>query len=269
MEMITKKLILFHSYKKEKNKVINYNNEKEKKYGNGDYLNCKCILNNSLLDEKEIINDNILNNKIIRKKAKITKKENSQEKEEKEKEDFPHDNIIKKLNIENQKIIKLSEELNKERQKVKQLENELLLEKQRNLELSNKLKSYIKMVYQLNPRINSLQLELNSKNIEIQHLKNEINKSLNSSSLENCKPGEKIMVAHFISTDENINLAIPCKNTDIFSKLEKELYDEYPDYKDKNAYFTGGETIVNRLKTMEENKIKINDKILLNIYKKK
>ena len=63
------------------------------------------------------------------------------------------------------------------------------------------------------------------------------------------------MVAHFISTDENINLAIQCKNTDIFSKLEKELYEEYPDYKDKKAYFTVGETTVSRLKTMQENNI--------------
>ena len=81
--MITNKLILFHSFKKEKNKDINYDNEKEIKFGNGDFLNCKCILNNRLLDEKEIINDNILNKKNIRKEEKITKKENSQEKEEK------------------------------------------------------------------------------------------------------------------------------------------------------------------------------------------
>ena len=74
------------------------------------------------------------------------------------------------------------------------------------------------------------------------------------------------MAVNFISTDENVNLALPCKNTDIFARLEEQLFNEYPQYKDFNTYFTVGGNIVKRFKTMEENNIKNTNVILLNIY---
>ena len=75
------------------------------------------------------------------------------------------------------------------------------------------------------------------------------------------------MAIHFISTDEKVNLALPCKNTDIFAKLEEQLYNEYPEYKDINTYFTVCGNMVKSFKTLEENKIKKSDSIILNISK--
>ena len=151
------------------------------------------------------------------------------------------------------------------------LNNQLDLEKQKNNNLTKQLNSYKNQVVQLNSKINSLKKDLDSKNIEIQNLTNYYNNELkrlskSTSSLEFCKPGEKIMAVNFISTDSKVNLALPCKNTDIFVRLEEKLYNEYPEYKDINTYFTVCGNIVKRFKTMEENKIKKSDSIILNKY---
>ena len=174
-------------------------------------------------------------------------------------------------NIKNQKIIKLTEELNNERQKNMNLINQLNLEKQKNVSLTKQLNSYKNQVEQLNSKINSLNKTLDSKNLEIKNLTNYYNNELkklsqSTSSLEFCKPGEKIMAIQFITTDEKVNLALPCKNTDIFARLEEQLFNEYPDYKNVNTYFTVDGKIIESKKTMEENNIKNTDAILLNIY---
>ena len=151
------------------------------------------------------------------------------------------------------------------------LNNQLNLEKQKNNNLTKQLNLYKNQVLQLHSEINSLKKDLDSKNIEIQNLTNYYNNELkklskSTSSLEFCKPGEKIIAVNFISTDSKVNLALPCKNTDIFVRLEEQLYDEYPKYKDVNTFFTVNGNIVKRFKTMEENKIKKSDSIILNIY---
>ena len=166
---------------------------------------------------------------------------------------------LSQLNLEKQKLI---EELNIEKEKTKQLEIDLNKEKQKNVDLNNKLNSFINTNNELNNKIETLEKDLNSKNIELKDLKNK----LNGSSLENCKPGEKIIVAHFISTDQKINYAIACKNTDTFVKIEEELYNEFPEYREENTYFTLGGFLIKRFKTIEQNNIKNHDKLILNVY---
>ena len=165
----------------------------------------------------------------------------------------------------------LTQELNNERMKTNQLINELNIEKQKNFNLTNQINSYMNMVNQLNYKIKALEIELNSKKVEIQNLinfnNNELNKLLNTkSSLEHCKTGEKIIAIQFSSIDQKVYFITPCKNTDIFVKLEEKLYNEYPEYKDFNTYFTVGGITIKRFKSMQENNIKNSDVILLNIY---
>ena len=101
----------------------------------------------------------------------------------------------------------------------------------------------------------------------IQNLNTELNRlPKKSSNLEYCKPGEKIFAINIISTDHKVYHPIACKNTDIFVKLEEELYDEYPEYKEVNTYFTCNGKVIKRFKSIQENDIKNHDKILLNIY---
>ena len=135
---------------------------------------------------------------------------------------------------------KLMEELNIEKDKVKKLTNELNFEKQKNIHINN---------------------TLNSKIIEIQNLKNKLDESI-----ENCKPGEKIFSLLFLSTDHKVRYPISCKNTYIFVKLEEELYNAYPEYKEVSTFFTVGGAVIKRFKSIQENNIKNHNEILLNIY---
>ena len=75
--------------------------------------------------------------------------------------------------------------------------------------------------------------------------------------------GDKLMSVIFISSDENIHYSIICKNNDNFSRLEKVLYDEYPEYKETENYFIVNGKKINRFKTLEENNIKNNSVITL------
>ncbi len=111
--------------------------------------------------------------------------------------------------------------------------------------------------------INNQKMNLSNK---ISNLKKQINnlKMNKNINLDFIKPGEKILCIQFRSIDENIDLAIPCKNTDIFSQLEEQLYKHYPNYKRTNNYFTCNGNVIERFKTLEENKIRNSDKILLN-----
>ena len=101
-------------------------------------------------------------------------------------------------------------------------------------------------------------LTLNLKN-EISNLKN--NKTDN---LGFVNPGEKIMSIQFKSKDKKIDLCKACKNTDLFVRLEEQLYETYPEYKETNNYFICNGLVIKRFKSLEENKIKDSDKIILN-----
>ena len=60
---------------------------------------------------------------------------------------------------------------------------------------------------------------------------------------------------YFTSTDQTINYSIPCIATDIFAKVEEELYKEYPEYRETNNTFLANGMQVLRFKTIDENKI--------------
>ena len=68
----------------------------------------------------------------------------------------------------------------------------------------------------------------------------------------------------FLSIDSKVNYAIICKNTDRFNMIENMLYDQYPEYIEKENYFTCKGNKINRNKTMEQNNIKYSDIIILN-----
>ena len=59
------------------------------------------------------------------------------------------------------------------------------------------------------------------------------------------------------------NYTMSCKSTDLFVKLEKRLYNDYPEYKKKETYFLVNARKIKRFLTVEENKIKNNDIISL------
>jgi len=62
--------------------------------------------------------------------------------------------------------------------------------------------------------------------------------------------------------DQNINLPIIIKNTEHFSKVEQILYEKNHNMEADYFFLVNGNKI-NRMKTLEENKIKNNDILTL------
>ena len=121
--------------------------------------------------------------------------------------------------------------------------------------------------------INNLNTQINNYVKQIQSLKNEINKYssyLNNNQINNTitsiKPGEKIMAVNFVSMGFNDigHYCLPCKNTDLFVRLEEKLNNDFPELKNHETYFTVNTRKIKRFKTLEENKIKSND--IINIF---
>jgi hypothetical protein len=69
-----------------------------------------------------------------------------------------------------------------------------------------------------------------------------------------------------VSVSHDILYPIDCKNNDTIVKLEEEVYNEYPKYKEYNTYLTCNGNILKRFKTIEENGIKKGNAIIVNIY---
>ena len=77
--------------------------------------------------------------------------------------------------------------------------------------------------------------------------------------------GENIISIEFLSFDQNIRYSISCKKTDSFSKIEQELYKEFPEYKEKNNIFLVNGEKIDVNKTLEDNNIEDRNVILFGI----
>ena len=96
-------------------------------------------------------------------------------------------------------------------------------------------------------------------------MKNKINSGNGDDLFNEIKPGDKIIAALFISSDQKITYAISCKNTTPFVRIEEKLYEEYPEYKDTENHFIHNGNVIKRFKTVEENNIKSGKPIILNV----
>ena len=104
-------------------------------------------------------------------------------------------------------------------------------------------------------KIIDLMEKLEMKEKEIKELKYKID--YNSNNFSN------LMTVIFYSTDHKIHYSLICKKTDKFSKLENELFEIYPECIDSEYYFMVNGEKANRYKTLEQNKIKNSQVILL------
>ena len=148
----------------------------------------------------------------------------------------------------NYEIIQLKNELNNKNKMIQDLQNQLA-------NLNNLYNNKLSL-------IQNLQNNLNKKEEELQQLKYKLYSNPNITNTQN-KWGFAIK---FISTNKEINYhAMICNEKDLISRLEEELYNEYPNYKDYNTYLTCHGNILKRFKTIGENNIKKNDVILVNI----
>jgi len=169
---------------------------------------------------------------------------------------------------------KLNEERNQNKileNKIKTLTKELEDEKSKNNNLTSQLNNANKTIKDLSDKLNSINLKnydndlqkiINMKNDEINKLKSR----LNENSIDNIQPGEKILAICFTNCDQKINnFALPCKDSELFVRVEEKLYDEYSEYKEKETYFMADGNKIKRFKTLKENNIKSGSIIMLNI----
>ena len=104
-----------------------------------------------------------------------------------------------------------------------------------------------------------------NKDIIIKELNNEIDQlkeKLSRYPFELSK-GEKLISVIFTSSDESMHYSIICKNTQKFIELEQKLYNDYPQYSKSNNYFMINGNRVDKNKSLDENKIRNSDVIIL------
>ena len=77
----------------------------------------------------------------------------------------------------------------------------------------------------------------------------------NSKKIDKC--------VNFISSDQNINFAIPCSGDSTFAEIVELLYQEYPEYRGVNKKFMMDGNEVLSFKTINDNKIGTGKPIML------
>jgi len=160
--------------------------------------------------------------------------------------------IINNKDINNQ-VIEIIKQITKEKNKIK-----ILIEENTRLKTLND---------KLNINVKKLEKEINSLHNKMK--KNQSlfdNNNAMSYTITTEKIGEKIMAINFVSIGiQDIgHYCLPCKNTDIFVKLEEKLNNDFPKLKEYETFFEVNGKRIKRFKTLEENKIKSND--IINIF---
>ena len=107
----------------------------------------------------------------------------------------------------------------------------------------------------------NLKLQINSKDKEIQELKEKIknNKSINEEKYSI----QDIMVINFISQDSTVHYGVKCLPNDIFAEVEEKLYKKYDNLRETNNTFMANARPVLRFKKIKENNIHDGDIIQL------
>ena len=126
--------------------------------------------------------------------------------------------------------------------------------------LENKLNSITNKYNEKTSLIQDLQKNINKKDQELQQLKSQLN-SYYMDKNDN-KFGFPIK---FQAISGEFDLPIVCNENESISRLEEELYNQYPKYKDLDTYLICGGRVLKRFRTVKENGIKIYDTILVNI----
>ena len=136
--------------------------------------------------------------------------------------------------------------------------------------IPNKTYSYKgKIITDFNQTLKHLNINENSDIFILDDDNNNINNNIginniNNANIQNNQVNNnanlvdfnRIIVIQFISTDQRINRGIKCLPSDLFVKVEQELYKIYPEFsKTNNSFITNGTTVL-RFQTIAENKIK-------------
>ena len=164
------------------------------------------------------------------------------------------------INNLNNQIQNLNNEINRLRKENEVLQNE-------NNNLKNELKIKNQNIDKYTLELKDLNKSLNIKDNIINDLNNQIsNLSLNRNS-QNIKFGlNEIVTILFKSIDQNVEIPLSIPKSELFVRLEEKLYEQCPELRDLNNYFTANGRVIKRFRTIQENKLNDCDKILVNVY---
>ena len=159
---------------------------------------------------------------------------------------------------------KLNTLLNEYINKNNQLRKELYEEKNRNENLSKEINHLHTLLDDLNKKV---KLNENYKFGKNSFDSNQEKKNIKKYQFE-LNDDEELISFTIMSKDESIIKNIFCKNTEIFSNIEKKLYEIYPEYfSSKYCFINKGKEINNKF-SLKDNKIYNNDIIVLNNFNK-
>ena len=168
-------------------------------------------------------------------------------------------------------IKKIKIRLNKSENGNEKLSNEIKDLKDENAKLNKKIfelkkiidtsKNVIKKDIQNNDinEINYLKEIIKEKDSQIKLLKIQ----LKNNTKERLVDLNKILNINFVSGDGQLSCGIKCLGIDTFAEVEEKLYQQYDKYRNTNNNFIVNGNGILRFKTIKENKIKDNDKIML------
>ena len=180
-----------------------------------------------------------------RKKDNLNKKDEDDKVKSKEKKNvISNDSEDYKVKLKEKKnVISKDNEINRLKRELNNANRIIEEQKIKIIELENQLK---------NDNIISLKNEIKLKNKKIE----ELTIKLHNVNINNHKSERKDnKCINFTSIDQKINYSLPCLSTDIFAKIEEELYKKYPEFRETNNYFTSNGKEILRFKTISENNI--------------
>ena len=168
--------------------------------------------------------------------------------------------LIKNLQEENKKLKDTTNKLEEEQKtllKNSQEENKKL--KETIYQLEQEQKTLIK-------NLKEEEKTMSAKNEKIYDSERKSITNIKRKLITELKEGEVIISVVFLSMGRQDiqNYSLPCKNTDLFVDLERQLYEDYPEYKNYETYFEVNTRRILRFKTIEENNIRSN--AIINIF---
>ena len=92
----------------------------------------------------------------------------------------------------------------------------------------------------------------------------ELDHSTKSDNQNSTEKTEKTITIMFFIPDQNIHYPISCFESDSFTTIEQKLFNEFPELKSKNIYYLACGSVVDTNLTLEQNKIKNGNTILIN-----
>ena len=134
------------------------------------------------------------------------------------------------------------------------------------------MKEEIINLKQENLRLKKIENDYNASKLEVLELHEELRKKekelkeLKSKLPFELNKDETLLTIIFISLDQKLHYSLLCKNTSRFNTIENILYEKFPEYRKTENYFISEGRTINKSMTLEENKIKLNDIIILNPY---